>query len=196
MRPIFQGSLNEVPLILDTERLRLRPITSKDTGDLLLYHSDPAVVRYIPWTVRSSAEVETAIANYATLPMALNHEGDSIVLGWELKSSGKVIGQSNASLVSLVNQTADVGWVTSRGFWGQGYAYEASAAFIDFVFSQAVVRRLVANIDTRNPESARLAEKLKMRLEGEFRQSIFTKGEWCDIWQYAVLRRHKIHNRY
>ena len=188
MRLIFQGSLNEVPLILDTERLRLRPITSKDTGDLLLYHSDPAVVRYIPWTVRSSAEVETAIANYATLPMALNHEGDSIVLGWELKSSGKVIGQSNASLVSLVNQTADVGWVTSRGFWRQGYAYEASAAFIDFVFSQAVVRRIVANIDTRNPESARLAEKLKMRLEGEFRQSIFTKGEWCDMWQYAVLR--------
>lgn len=188
MRLIFQGSLNEVPLILDTDRLRLRPITSKDTGDLLLYHSDPAVVRYIPWTVRSSAEVETAIANYATLPMALNHEGDSIVLGWELKSSGKVIGQSNASLVSLVNQTADVGWVTSRGFWRQGYAYEASAAFIDFVFSQAVVRRIVANIDTRNPESARLAEKLKMRLEGEFRQSIFTKGEWCDMWQYAVLR--------
>jgi len=188
VRLIFQGSLNEVPLILDTERLRLRPITSKDTGDLLLYHSDPAVVRYIPWTVRSSAEVETAIANYATLSMALNHEGDSIVLGWELKSSGKVIGQSNASLVSLVNQTADVGWVTSRGFWRQGYAYEASAAFIDFVFSQAVVRRIVANIDTRNPESARLAEKLKMRLEGEFRQSIFTKGEWCDMWQYAALR--------
>jgi RimJ/RimL family protein N-acetyltransferase len=188
VRLIFQGSLNEVPLILDTERLRLRPITSKDTGDLLLYHSDPAVVRYIPWIVRSSAEVETAIANYATLPMALNHEGDSIVLGWELKSSGKVIGQSNASLVSLVNQTADVGWVTSRGFWRQGYAYEASAAFIDFVFSQAVVRRIVANIDTRNPESARLAEKLKMRLEGEFRQSIFTKGEWCDMWQYAALR--------
>jgi len=188
VRLVFQGSLNEVPLILDTERLRLRPITSKDTGDLLLYHSDPAVVRYIPWTVRSSAEVETAIANYATLSMALNHEGDSIVLGWELKSSGKVIGQSNASLVSLVNQTADVGWVTSRGFWRQGYAYEASAAFIDFVFSQAVVRRIVANIDTRNPESARLAEKLKMRLEGEFRQSIFTKGEWCDMWQYAALR--------
>lgn len=175
-------------MILDTERLRLRPITSKDTGDLLLYHSDPAVVRYIPWTVRSTAEVETAIANYATLPMALNHEGDSIVLGWELKHSGKVIGQSNVSLVSLINQTADVGWVTSRGFWRQGYAYEASAAFIDFVFSQAVVRRIVANIDTRNPESARLAEKLKMRLEGEFRQSIFTKGEWCDMWQYAVLR--------
>jgi len=188
VRPIFQGSLNEVLLILDTELLRLRPITSKDTGDLLLYHSDPAVVRYIPWTVRSTAEVETAIANYATLPMALNHEGDSIVLGWELKHSGKVIGQSNVSLVSLINQTADVGWVTSRGFWRQGYAHEASAAFIDFVFSQAVVRRLVANIDTRNPESARLAEKLKMRLEGEFRQSIFTKGEWCDMWQYAVLR--------
>lgn len=175
-------------MILDTERLRLRPITSEDFQDLSEYHSDPDVVRYIPWTVRSSAEVETAIANYETLPMALSHEGDSIVLGWELKRSGKVIGQSNASLVSLVNQTADIGWVTSRSFWRHGYAYEASAAFMEFIFSHPLVHRIIANIDIRNPESARLAEKLKMRLEGEFRQSILTKGEWCDMWQYAVLR--------
>ena len=45
----------------------------------------------------------------------------------------------------------------------------------------------MVNIDTRNPESARLAEKLGMRLEGEFKQAAYTKGEWCDMWIYALL---------
>ena len=46
----------------------------------------------------------------------------------------------------------------------------------------------MANIDTQNPESAHLAEKLGMRKEGEFRKAAFTKGEWRDMWLYAILR--------
>jgi len=25
-----------------------------------------------------------------------------------------------------------------------------------------------------------------MQLEGEFKKSIYTKGEWCDMWLYAL----------
>ena len=27
-----------------------------------------------------------------------------------------------------------------------------------------------------------------MRLEGEFIKSTYTKGEWCDMWLYEMLR--------
>ena len=167
--------------MLETKRLRLRPISMADAGDLLEYHGDDLVVRYIPWEPRTLSSVRAAIEQYLTLPMALNHEGDSIVLGWELKTSGKIIGQSNATLLSLSNQTADVGWVTNRHFWRQGLAFQ------DHLLTLPNVHRLVANIDTRNPGSARLAEKLGMRLEGEFKQAAYTKGEWCDMWIYALL---------
>ena len=173
--------------MLETKRLRLRPISMADAGDLLEYHGDDLVVRYIPWEPRTLLSVRAAIEQYLTLPMALNHEGDSIVLGWELKTSGKIIGQSNATLLSLSNQTADVGWVTNRHFWRQGLAFEATQAFQDHLLTLPNVHRLVANIDTRNPGSARLAEKQGMRLEGEFKQAAYTKGEWCDMWIYALL---------
>jgi aminoglycoside 6'-N-acetyltransferase len=85
--------------MLETERLYLRQIVKKDTLDLYEYHSDAEVVRYIPWVARSVEEVELAIDSYARFSSSLQGEGDSIVFGWEVKSTGKVIGQSNASLV-------------------------------------------------------------------------------------------------
>ncbi len=174
-------------MILETERLILRPIVLSDKSDLLEYHGDEEVIRYIPWTVRSSSDVETAIQAYQGLSESMARDGDSIVLGWELKGNKKLIGQSNASLLSLSNKTADIGWVMNRAFWRQGYAFEATRALLDFLLGATVVQRVIANIDIRNPESARLAEKLGMRLEGHFKQSAYTKGEWCDMWLYAKL---------
>lgn len=174
--------------MIETERLRLRPLSMADADDLLEYHGDEIVVRYIPWEPRSLASVQSAIEQYLAFPLTLSQEGDSVVLGWELKTSGKIIGQSNATLLSLSNQTADVGWVTNRHFWRQGLAFEATQAFQGHLLTLPNVHRLVANIDTRNPESARLAEKLGMRLEGEFKQAAYTKGEWCDMWLYALLK--------
>ncbi len=121
------------------------------------------------------------------MPTAVLTEGDTIDPGGELKSTGKVIGQLNASLQSLVNQTVELGWVINRSFWRQGYAFEATKAFMSHLVRQSVVRKIIANIDVRNPESARLAEKPGMRLDGKFKRATSEKGEWCDIWLYALL---------
>lgn len=137
--------------------------------------------------MRSLRDVETATLQYQKLPTALLTESDTIVPGWELKSTGKVIGQSNASLQSLVNQTVELGWVINRSFWRQGYAFEATKAFMSHLVRQSVVRKIIANIDGRNPVSARLAEKLGMRLDGKFKRATYEEGEWCDIWLYALL---------
>ena len=47
---------------------------------------------------------------------------------------------------------------------------------------------MIAHIDTRNPESAKLAEKVGMRREAEFIDNEFFKGDWCSMWLYAILR--------
>lgn len=178
-----------MPVIsIDTPRLVMRRLTVWDTEDLLQYHSDPQVIKYIPWTQRSRTDVERALTHYETASDQFEKEGDFLVLGWALKTTGKVVGQSNVSLVSKANRTADIGWVTNRQFWRQGLALEASSYLLKKLFKHTNLHRVVANIDVRNPESAALAVKLGMRREAEFRQAVFTKGEWCDMWQYAILR--------
>lgn len=176
------------PESFETDRLRLRSLREADVDDLLEYHGDPEVIRYIPWTRRSRDDVSEAIRSHDNAAFSFVAEGDGLVLGWELKATGRVIGQSNTALVSLVNQTADIGWVTHRNFWRQGFAFEATSRLLSLLFTQSTVQRVVANIDTQNPESARLAEKLGMRKEGEFRKTAFTKGEWRNMWLCAILR--------
>ena len=47
---------------LRTARLDLLPHTASDLDDLLVFHSDPEVVRYIPCTVRDRQQTHAALA--------------------------------------------------------------------------------------------------------------------------------------
>lgn len=160
-----------------------------DVDDLLEYQSHPEIVRYIPWPERTREQVLEALnKTIETGIFDLQEEDDYIVLAWELKISGKVIGQSNMGLVSKENKTSNIGWVTHQDFHRQGYAFEATKALLTYAFTNFDLHRVIADIDTRVPESAALAEKLGMRREAEFKDGEFFKGEWCDMWLYAILK--------
>ena len=179
-------------LRIETERLILRTLDLADEDNLLEYQSHPEIVRYIPWPERTREQVRDALEKVlATGKSGLVEEHDYIVLAWELKSGpnkGKVIGQSNMALESVSDRRADIGWVTHQDFQRQGFAYEASRALMAYSFAHFPLHRIIANIDTRVPESASLAEKLGMRREGTFKDGEFFKGAWCDMWLYAILK--------
>jgi aminoglycoside 6'-N-acetyltransferase len=178
--------------MIETDRLRLRPISLTDVDDLLEYQSNPEIVRYIPWPERTREQViEAAEKTLATGKLDLKEDGDFLVLVWEIKSGefeGKVIGQSNMGLKSLRDGNADIGWVTHQDFQRQGYAFEATKALMEFGFQNFPIRRLIADIDTRNPESAAMATKLGMRREAEFVDAEIFKGSLCSMWLYAILK--------
>ena len=179
--------------MIETDRLILRPISLDDVDDLLEYQSHPEIVRYIPWPERTRQQViEAAEKTIATAKFDLKDDGDFLVLVWEIQSGeskGKVIGQSNMALKSLQDGCADIGWVTHQDFQRQGYAFEATRALLAYAFNNFDLHRVIADIDTRVPESAALAEKLGMRRESTYLDGEFFKGEWCDMWLYAILKR-------
>ena len=180
--------------MIETNRLILRPLKSDDVEDLLEYQSHPEIVRYIPWPERTREQVVEALTKTInTGKSELKDQGDFFVLAWELKDGGKVIGQSNMSLRSTNDQISDIGWVTHQNFQRQGFAYEATHALMKYAFENFPLHRIVADIDTRNPESAQLAEKLGMRREGAFKDSEFFKGDWCSMWLYAILKEEFTH---
>lgn len=177
-------------LRIETERLILRPILMSDLEDLYEYQSNPEIVRYIPWPPRTMEQVqEAAQKTIDTAKSNLQEVNDHIVLVWELKSSGKVIGQSNMGLISREHKTSNIGWVTHQDFQRKGYAFEATNSLLAYAFTHFDLHRVIADIDTRVQISADLAEKLGMRREATFVDGEFFKGEWCDMWLYAILKR-------
>jgi RimJ/RimL family protein N-acetyltransferase len=178
--------------VLDTERLILRPLSPADEDDVFTYQSDPDVVRYIPWPVRTREAVRDALAR-AALQTRFSETGDFILLAIVHKELGKVIGQTNLGIVSKEDRQGDFGYVISPAYAGRGFATEASRAILEYAFGHAALHRITARIDTRNPASAAVAKKLGMRREAEFIEDEFFKGEWSSSWIYAILRSEWVH---
>jgi RimJ/RimL family protein N-acetyltransferase len=70
---------------------------------------------------------------------------------------------------------------------GNGYATEAGAAVLGLGFEAFGLHRIAGSCDARNVASARLMERLGMRLEATLRETEYVKGIWCDELVYALL---------
>jgi RimJ/RimL family protein N-acetyltransferase len=169
-----------------TERLLLRPHRLEDLGDLLVYHSDPEVVRYIPWPVRSRAETRAALEKRIEQGTVVE-EGQWLVLAIVLRDSGRVIGEVLLKYDSETDARGELGYAIARDVAGNGYATEAATAMLSLGFEDFGLHRIVASLDARNTASAHLLERLGMRREALHLSDAFFKNEWIDTLVYAIL---------
>src|ERR1700712_2062400 len=77
---------------LQTPRLELRLHRMTDLDDLLVFHSDPEVTRYIPWPVRTFDQVQAALETKLRQGVATAVD-EWIVLAIEVRESRTVIGE-------------------------------------------------------------------------------------------------------
>lgn len=171
-----------------TERLRLRPHTPDDLDDLLQFHSDPEVVRYIPWPVRSVDE--TRFALLAKVPQSrVDTEGQWLVLAIELAETGRVIGEVLLKCADEAAEEGELGYALNRAFHRRGYAFEAAHAMLALGFGQFGLRRVTATLDARNDASAALLGRLGMTLVSTAHDRPF-KGELVDELTFAIDAGH------
>jgi RimJ/RimL family protein N-acetyltransferase len=162
---------------LTTERLVLRPFRpDDDLDDAYAYMSDPDVVRYLYWEVRTRDEVRAFLA-----------ERGSHVLAVELAADGRVIGEVLLRRADDEHRQGELGYVLNPAYQGKGYAAEAARAMLRAGFEDFGLHRIMARLDSRNKPSAALLERLGMRLEGHFVHDELFKGEWSDTLVYAML---------
>ncbi len=164
-------------MLLKTERLVLRPFRpDDDVDDAYAYMSDPAVVRYLYWEVRTRDQVRAFLA-----------ERGSHVLAIELPPGGRVIGEVLLRQLSEEHRQGELGYVLNPAYQGKGYASEAARALLRAGFEELGLHRIMARLDARNKPSAALLERLGMRLEGHHVHDELFKGEWSDTLVYAML---------
>jgi RimJ/RimL family protein N-acetyltransferase len=182
----------EYPIL--AARLALRPHRGSDLDDLLRYHSDPEVVRYIPWPVRTREQTETALDS-RTRQGAVTEEGQWLVLAIQLRDDvglnegGRVIGEVLLKFDSEADARGELGYAIARDAEGHGYATEAARAVLELAFARFGLHRVIARLDARNRASAALLERLGMRREALFVEDEHVKGEWTDTLVYAILAR-------
>jgi RimJ/RimL family protein N-acetyltransferase len=170
---------------LITERLILREFMEQDWPAVLAYQTDPLYLRYYEWTGRTPEEV------WAFVGMFLAHQQAQprikFQLAVTLKSDNQLIGNCGIRMDRPGAHQADIGYELAPQHWGLGYATEAARAIVAFGFEQLRVHRIWSWCVADNTGSARVLEKLGMRLEGRLRENEHYKGRWWDTLMFGML---------
>ncbi|CAN5892024.1 GNAT family N-acetyltransferase [soil metagenome] len=138
-------------MLLETQRLRLRPLTPDDLEHLVTLHGDPQVMAFITGAGETAEVVERE-----SLPDLLRRRtwvlfdlASDAFLGW-------------ASL-RLEGHEAELGYRLLRSAWGQAYAADAARALIGLGFGELGLTRIQAQTMAVNTGSRRVMEKAGLR---------------------------------
>ena len=172
------------PLPVRTDRLVLRYPEPRDAEALFGYYSDPDVARYLLTPPLDRRQAEAEIRRRLPAP-AGKERGVNLILVVEL--DGQLAGDVLLMPKEPSYSEAEVGWTLDPRFAGRGIATEAARAMIDLAFDHYGVHRVTAQLDARNARSAAVCERLGMRRESHKLRDFWSKGEWTDSFEYAVL---------
>jgi len=149
---------------LETPRLLLRPLISKDVDWLTLLFTDPEVNRFLqdgacaPEQARRTAEAVVSVDMMRCQfgCWAIRDKDTGAVHGWtELSKLRPWSGPSDEIALS---------YVLGRAAWGRGIATEAAGRLLQHAFEVLRLDRVMAVIMTGNTASKRVLEKLGMRV--------------------------------
>jgi RimJ/RimL family protein N-acetyltransferase len=170
---------------MDTDRLLLRRMEMEDAERILHYRSDPVANQYQGWIPKTIDDVHDFIKN--RIAPTIDMAGTWYQFVMIKKASSELIGDIGVHFLAAERQQVELGYTLDKKHQGQGYATEALAGIIDFLFNELDKHRIVTSIDPRNGKSIALVVRLGFRKEAHFKESILQNGEWVDDLLYALL---------
>lgn len=148
--------------LLETERLRLRPVTVDDTELMLAVWNDPAFIRNVSDRgIRTVEQAREAIKGGAQKLFEDYGYGPYCM---SLKSDGTLIGI--CGLFKRENlEDPDIGFSVLPDFCGKGYAGEGAAAVVDYAHNELEIAVLAAIVSRTNAPSIGLIRKLGLTFD-------------------------------
>jgi len=148
--------------LIETERLRLRPVSGDDTDLMLAVWNDPDFVRNVADRgIRTTEQAREAI-RHGSQKLFDDYGYGAYCMA--LKSDGSLIGV--CGLFKRDNlEHPDIGFAVLPRYCGKGYAGEAAVAVVDYAQNQLGIRVLTAIVSPTNAPSIGLIEKLGLRFE-------------------------------
>ena len=146
--------------ILETERLILRQIDSKDFDALYQMNSDPEVMKYIgDGSIRNHEQMVNE------LDMLMSYYVKNPGLGiWAmvLKDTKRFVGASGLVYYDGTSEI-EMGYRLLKENWNQGYATEVSFGLLKYGFKRLALKKIVSSAHIDNLASRRVMEKIGMR---------------------------------
>ncbi len=148
--------------VLNTGRMRLRPISSDDVDALHALWTDPDVRRYL-WDDRIIPR-ETVAQIIAQSLATFESDGYGFFALEMQDQSGDLIGFCGHRRADMEGQI-ELLYGIHPTYWGEGLVAEAAHEVLRFGFESCDFDRVIAATDTPNQQSVRVLQKLGMTFE-------------------------------
>jgi 8-oxo-dGTP diphosphatase len=172
-------------VILETERLRLRPFRMSEAERLCTLINDWDVVKWLNHKIPfpyGRADAEAWIAHVR------NQHGGATphTFGLALRGGDALIGC--VGIDEVTGRIAQVGYWIGKPYWGHGFAAEAASAIGDYAFTKLDLSCLHAGVARGNLRSARALAKAGFTPIGEGPFKLATHdgdsdGLWFEKWR-------------
>jgi RimJ/RimL family protein N-acetyltransferase len=159
----------------------------KDARDLFSYRSQPDIYQFQSWQPKTIVDVEqfieTRIVGEPNLPNTWFQLAICKLDPYEF------IGDCGLHFLENESSQVEIGITLKREHQGMGYATEALKLVFDFVFGDLKKHRIFGSADPNNLASIKLMERMRMRKEAHFIETIWSNDRWSDDIIYAILAR-------
>ncbi len=155
-------------IVLETERLILRKLTTDDAAFILKLLNEPSFIRYIG--DKGVRCIDDACRYILTGPVdSYKRNGFGLYLV-ELKETGEPIG-INGLVKRPALSDADIGFAFLPSYWSKGYAYESAAAVMVYGRDVLGLNRVLGITSPDNESSIKVLGKIGLRYDRMVRLS-------------------------
>jgi ribosomal-protein-alanine N-acetyltransferase len=169
-------------LVIETDRLLLRPLEISDAEVMFAMDSNPLVHKYL-WQNPTQEISETIkIIEYVQKQYAENNIGRFATI---LKETGEFMGWTGIKYINdhVENSNTnfyDYGYRLDEKFWNKGFATEASHAWLDYGFNQMKIDLMNAYTHFENGASNHILQKVGMNFMEDYLDKDGVLWKW---WQ-------------
>lgn len=165
-------------LVLETERLLLRPLAPEDFEPHAAMMADARVARFLS-PDRKPPSRELSWRAFATMIGHWRMRGFGFFSAFE-RESGEWVGRIGPWEPEGW-PGIEAGWGVAPAHWGKGYAAEAAIATVRWTFAEKPgLSRIISLIDPANPNSQSVARKIGEARSGE--KFLHELAGELDIW--------------
>jgi [ribosomal protein S5]-alanine N-acetyltransferase len=178
-----------VPLVapdrIESARVLVRLLEQADLPSLLQMNSNAEVTALLPYATWNSPADGKA---WYDRMRGIEAAGTALQFVVVAKSANVAIGTCLLFRLEEASGRAELGYALGREHWGQGLMREALAALLSAAFGSMGLRRIEAEVSTRNPASAKLLARLGFTKEGLLRKRWVVKGGAEDVEVFGLLQ--------
>ena len=173
-------------LVIETNRLLLRPLELSDAEAMYAMDKNPAVHKYLWQNPTKTIQESIQLIEYVQNQYKTYHIGRFATI---LKDTNEFIGWTGIKYVTDQPENGninfyDYGYRLNENFWGKGYATEASIAWLDYVFNEMKIEKMNAYTHSENQASNHILKKIGMNLIEKYLDKSDIFWNW---WQMKHL---------